>query len=61
MSANSAAAPSAATVEAIKQKAKRFSILSMMSTSAAGSGRPTSCMSAAELLAGTFFHAMMSS
>src|SRR5271156_453110 len=51
-------APSAATIEAIKQKAKRLSILSMMSTTAAGSGHPTSCMSAAELVAGTFFYAM---
>ena len=49
---------SAATIEAIKQKAKRLSILSMMSTTAAGSGHPTSCMSAAELVAGTFFYAM---
>ena len=30
----------------------------MMSTTAAGSGHPTSCMSAAELVAGTFFYAM---
>jgi transketolase len=52
------AAPSAATIEAIRQKAKRLSILSMMSTTAAGSGHPTSCMSAAELVAGTFFYAM---
>jgi transketolase len=58
MTATTAIAPSAATVEAIKQKAKRLSILSMMSTTAAGSGHPTSCMSAAELVAGTFFYAM---
>ena len=50
--------PSQATIDAIKQKAKRLSILSMMSTTAAGSGHPTSCMSAAELVAGTFFYAM---
>ena len=30
----------------------------MMSTTAAGSGHPTSCMSAAELVAGAFFYAM---
>jgi transketolase len=30
----------------------------MMATTAAGSGHPTSCMSAAELVAGTFFYAM---
>src|ERR1700679_1087708 len=58
MTATAAAAPSVATIEAIKQKAKRLSILSMMSTTAAGSGHPTSCMSAAELVAGTFFYAM---
>src|SRR5271166_1414980 len=58
MSATATAAPSPATIEAIKQKAKRLSILSMMSTTAAGSGHPTSCMSAAELVAGTFFYAM---
>src|SRR5580693_9288492 len=58
MTATTATAPSAATIEAIKQKAKRLSILSMMSTTAAGSGHPTSCMSAAELVAGTFFYAM---
>src|SRR6202034_2070782 len=58
MTATTATAPSASTIEAIKQKAKRLSILSMMSTTAAGSGHPTSCMSAAELVAGTFFYAM---
>lgn len=45
-------------VENIRQEARRLSVLSMMSTTAAGSGHPTSCMSAAELMAGTFFHAM---
>jgi len=58
MSAISSAAPSASTVEAIKEKARKLSILSMMSTTAAGSGHPTSCMSAAELMAGIFFYAM---
>src|SRR5579864_5798400 len=58
MTATTATASSAATIEAIKQKAKRLSILSMMETTAAGSGHPTSCMSAAELVAGTFFYAM---
>jgi len=33
-----ATAPSATAIEAIKQKAKRLSILSMMSITAAGSG-----------------------
>ena len=58
MSATATVGASAATIEAIKQKAKRLSILSMMSTTAAGSGHPTSCMSAAEPVAGTFFYAM---
>jgi transketolase len=58
MSATPAAAPSTATIDAIKEKARRLSILSMMATTAAGSGHPTSCMSAAELMAGVFFYAM---
>ena len=58
MSATSQAAPSASAVETIKEKARRLSILSMMETTAAGSGHPTSCMSAAELMAGIFFYAM---
>ncbi len=58
MSATTAAGPSAATIDAIKEKARRLSILSMMATTAAGSGHPTSCMSAAELMAGVFFYAM---
>ena len=58
MSATNATGPSASTVDAIKEKAKQLSILSMMSTTAANSGHPTSCMSAAELVAGTFFYAM---
>lgn len=58
MSMTSQAGPSASTVASIQEKARRLSILSMMSTTAAGSGHPTSCMSAAELVAGTFFYAM---
>jgi transketolase len=58
MSATPSAAPSAATVANITQKAKLLSIYSMMSTTAAGSGHPTSCMSAAQLVAGVFFYAM---
>ncbi len=50
--------PSAGEVEKIKEKARRLGILSMMCTTAAGSGHPTSCLSAAELVAATFFHAM---
>jgi transketolase len=58
MSATPVAAPPASLVESIKEKARRLSILSMISTTAAGSGHPTSCMSAAELVAGAFFYAM---
>src|ERR1700732_168852 len=58
MSATSPAGPSASTVAAIREKALLLSAYSMMSTTAAGSGHPTSCMSAAELAAGVFFYAM---
>jgi transketolase len=58
MSVTSAVGPSASSVDAIKEKARRLSVLSMMATTAAGSGHPTSCMSAAELVAGIFFYAM---
>jgi transketolase len=58
MSATSSAAPSAVDVNMVKEKARLLSIYSMMATTAAGSGHPTSCMSAAELVAGVFFHAM---
>jgi transketolase len=58
MSATSPAGPSASTVATIREKARLLSAYSMMSTTAAGSGHPTSCMSAAELAAGVFFYAM---
>jgi transketolase len=58
MSVTSAAGPSSSTVANIKEKARRLRILSMMATTAAGSGHPTSCMSAADLVAGLFFYAM---
>ncbi|HXT73580.1 MAG TPA: transketolase [Candidatus Angelobacter sp.] len=58
MSATSKAAPSSSTIETIREKARRLGILSMMSTTAAGSGHPTSCLSASELTASVFFHAM---
>ena len=57
MSATSKAVPSS-TIETIREKARRLGILSMMSTTAAGSGHPTSCLSASELTAGVFFYAM---
>lgn len=58
MSATSKTAPSSSTIETIREKARRMGILSMMSTTAAGSGHPTSCLSASELTAGVFFYAM---
>ena len=45
-------------VAKISEKAKLLKIHSMRMTTAAGSGHPTSCLSCAELMAGTFFHAM---
>lgn len=58
MSETSELAPAASNIDAIREKARRLGILSMMATTAAGSGHPTSCLSAAELVAGVFFHAM---
>ena len=48
----------AQSVKGVEEKARLLSLYSMMATTAAGSGHPTSCMSAAELVAGVFFHAM---
>ncbi len=47
-----------ATLGKIREKARLLRIHSLRATSAAGSGHPTSCLSAAELVAATFFHAM---
>jgi transketolase len=58
MSATPSTGPSAATIAAVTEHARLLSIYSMMSTTAAGSGHPTSCMSAAELVAGIYFYAM---
>jgi transketolase len=46
------------SLEQLREKARLLRIHSMRSTTAAGSGHPTSCLSAAELVAGVFFHAM---
>jgi transketolase len=46
------------TLEQIREKARMLRIHSMRATTAAGSGHPTSCLSAAELVAAIFFHAM---
>jgi transketolase len=42
----------------VKEKARLLRIHSMRMTTAAGSGHPTSCLSAAEIMASVFFHAM---
>ncbi|MBI3664094.1 MAG: transketolase [Acidobacteria bacterium] len=47
-----------ASTELIREKARMLRIHSMRATTAAGSGHPTSCLSAADLVAGLFFHAM---
>src|SRR5208282_4165613 len=47
-----------ALLETLREKARILRIHSLRMTTAAGSGHPTSCLSAAELMAATFFHAM---
>jgi transketolase len=58
MSASTQEAIAAAVVDQIREKARLLRIHSLRMTTAAGSGHPTSCLSAAELMAGIFFHAM---
>ena len=58
MTATGPAAPHATLLEPLREKARLLRIHSMRMTTAAGSGHPTSCLSAAELMAATFFHAM---
>lgn len=48
----------AATIEQLREKARLLRIYSILATTKAGSGHPTSCLSAAELVAATFFYAM---
>ena len=59
MTASPKGAAMSATVETIRENARLIRIHSLRATTAAGSGHPTSCCSAAELLAGVFFHAML--
>lgn len=47
-----------ANLEQLREKARLLRIHSLRATTAAGSGHPTSCLSAAEIMAGVFFHAM---
>ncbi len=58
MTATSGTLISASALEKVREKARLLRIHSMQTTTAAGSGHPTSCLSAAELVAATFFHAM---
>ena len=46
------------SIELLREKARLLRIHSMRMTTAAGSGHPTSCLSAADLMAATFFYAM---
>ncbi|XP_040262581.1 transketolase [Bufo bufo] len=50
--------PDQQTLQALKDTANRLRILSIKATTAAGSGHPTSCCSAAEIMAVLFFHTM---
>ena len=47
-----------AALEQVQEKARLLRIHSLRATTVAGSGHPTSCLSAAELVAATFFHTM---
>jgi len=47
-----------ALIRSLESMGNRLRILSIIGTSEAGSGHPTSCMSAADLTAAVFFHAM---
>ena len=58
MTAPGHAAPTSALLEQLREKARLLRIHSLRMTTAAGSGHPTSCLSAAELVAATFFYAM---
>ena len=58
MTAPGRAAPTSALLEQLREKARLLRIHSLRMTTAAGSGHPTSCLSAAELVAATFFYAM---
>ena len=46
------------TIQALQSMANKLRVHSILATSEAGSGHPTSCMSAADLTAAVFFHAM---
>jgi transketolase len=58
MTAMPQGAPIRMNLEQLKEKARLLRIHSMRATTAAGSGHPTSCLSAAEIMAALFFYAM---
>ena len=47
-----------ALIQSLESMGNRLRILSILGTSEAGSGHPTSCMSAADLTSAVFFHSM---
>ena len=58
MTPSGTAAPTSVLLDQLREKARLLRIHSMRMTTKAGSGHPTSCLSAAELMAAVFFHAM---
>jgi len=46
------------SIDALKEKGRRLRVLSLKATTEAGSGHPTSCMSAADLVSVVFFNEM---
>ena len=58
MTASPHGAPISAISEKVREKARLLRIHSIRATTAAGSGHPTSCLSAADLVAAVFFYAM---
>src|SRR5438067_11496079 len=46
------------SIDTLKEKGRRLRILSLKATTEAGSGHPSSCLSAADLTSVIFFHEM---
>jgi len=51
-------APMDALLESLREKARLLRIHSLVTTTRAGSGHPTTCLSAADLVSAVFFHSM---
>ena len=58
MTASPQGAAMPVSLETLREKARLLRIHSMRATTAAASGHPTSCLSAADVVAALFFHAM---